>query len=249
MTKPAEPNASSATDRPGPRRLLKPALLATLVVAAVVLAFTVDLRALMQQILDTVERAGIWGPVLFIVVYAAATVFMVPGSLLTLGAGGLFGLVRGSIIVSIASTLGATLAFLVGRYLARDWVREKIEGNRSFNAIDEAVGKEGWKIVGLTRLSPVFPFTLLNYAFGLTRVKLSHYVVASWIGMMPGTVMYVYLGSLAKAATESNSFSTGEKIRYGVGLVATILVTVMVTRIAKRALGQRIGIEEAEASA
>ncbi len=94
--------------------------------------------------------------------------------------------------------------------------------------------------MGLTRLSPVFPFTLLNYAFGLTQVKLGHYVLASWIGMMPGTIMYVYLGSLAKEATSHRTRSTGEWVLYGVGLLATIIVTIFVTRIAKKSLAKKI---------
>ncbi|MCI0743984.1 MAG: TVP38/TMEM64 family protein, partial [Verrucomicrobia subdivision 3 bacterium] len=130
-------------------------------------------------------------------------------------------------------------AFLVGRYLARGWVAKKIEGNASFAAIDRAVADEGWKIVGLTRLSPVFPFSLLNYAFGLTRVKLRDYVLASWIGMMPGTVMYVYLGSLARAGAAGEKKSPAEWALYGVGLLATIAVTVVITRIARRALAKR----------
>ena len=152
----------------------------------------------------------------------------------------MFGVAWGSIYVSIGSTLGATCAFLVGRYLARNAIARRIEGNERFAAIDKAVANEGWKIVGLTRLSPVFPFTLLNYAFGLTQVKLRDYVLASWIGMMPGTVMYVYLGSLAKAASGERTRTTGEWVLYGVGLLATIVVTVFVTRIAKRALAKRI---------
>ena len=103
-----------------------------------------------------------------------------------------------------------------------------------------AVAEEGWKIVGLTRLSPVFPFTLLNYAFGLTSVSLRHYVVASWIGMMPGTVMYVYLGSLARAAAGERTRTAGEWALYGVGLLATVAVTIFVTRLARRALATRI---------
>jgi uncharacterized membrane protein YdjX (TVP38/TMEM64 family) len=129
---------------------------------------------------------------------------------------------------------------LVGRYLARDWVAKKIEGNAAFAALDRAVASEGWKIVGLTRLSPAFPFTLLNYAFGLTRVSLRDYVLASWIGMMPGTVMYVYLGSLARAAGE-RSRTPAEWALSGVGLVATIVVTVFVTRLARTALAKRTG--------
>lgn len=194
----------------------------------------------LKQALDWVEQLGPWGAVIFIAIYVVATVFFIPGSVLTLGAGAVFGVAWGSIYVSIGSTLGATCAFLVGRYLARDAIARKIEGNERFTAIDKAVANEGWKIVGLTRLSPVFPFTLLNYAFGLAQVKLRDYVLASWIGMMPGTVMYVYLGSLAKAATGERTRTTGEWVLYGVGLLATVVVTVFVTRIAKQALAKKI---------
>lgn len=195
---------------------------------------------LLRQGLAWVGELGPWGPVIFIALYIVATVLFIPGSALTLGAGALFGVAWGSVYVSIGSTLGATCAFLVGRYLARDAIARKIEGNQRFAAIDKAVEREGWKIVGLTRLSPVFPFTLLNYAFGLTRVKLGHYVLASWIGMMPGTVMYVYLGSLAKAAADSHARTTGEWVLYGVGLFATVVVTVFVTRLARKALDTKI---------
>jgi uncharacterized membrane protein YdjX (TVP38/TMEM64 family) len=209
-----------------------------LVVAAAVLLFAnFDVRGLLREALDAIARLGAWGPVLFVAVYIVAAVLFIPGSALTLGAGAMFGVVWGSIYVSIGATLGATAAFLVGRYLARGWVSRKVEGDASFAAIDRAVADEGWKIVGLTRLSPVFPFTLLNYAFGLTRVKLRDYVLASWIGMMPGTVMYVYIGSVARAAGEKKS--PAEWALYGVGLVATIVVTVFITRIARRALAQR----------
>ena len=195
---------------------------------------------LLRQALDWVAHLGPWGPVIFIALYVVATVFFVPGSVLTLGAGAVFGVVWGSIYVSIASTLGATCAFLVGRYVARDAIARRIEGNERFAAIDRAVANEGWKIVGLTRLSPVFPFTLLNYAFGITRVKLGHYVLASWIGMMPGTVMFVYLGSLAKAASGERTRTPGEWALYGVGLLATVAVTLFITRIARQALARRI---------
>ena len=209
-------------------------------VALVVAARYLHVQDLLRQALTWVGQLGPWGAVIFIGIYVVATVLFVPGSVLTLGAGAVFGVAMGSIYVSIASTLGATSAFLVGRYLARDAVARKIEGNTRFAAIDQAVASEGWKIVGLTRLSPVFPFTLLNYAFGLTQVSLRDYVLASWIGMMPGTVMYVYLGSLAKAATGERTRTAGEWALYGVGLLATVIVTVFVTRIAKQALAKRI---------
>jgi uncharacterized membrane protein YdjX (TVP38/TMEM64 family) len=187
-----------------------------------------------------IGKLGPWGPVIFVGIYVVATVLFIPGSVLTLGAGAVFGVVLGSVLVSISATLGATAAFLVGRYLARDAIARKIEKNEKFAAIDRAVADEGWKIVFLTRLSPVFPFTLLNYAFGLTRVKLSHYVLASWIGMMPGTVMYVYLGSLVNVGAGHRQRTTGEWVLYGVGLLATIAVTVFVTRLARKALAEKI---------
>jgi len=195
---------------------------------------------LLKQALAWVGQLGPWGVVLFIAIYVVATILFIPGSVLTLGAGAVFGVAWGSVYVSIASTLGATSAFLVGRYLARDATSRKIAGNARFAAIDKAVANEGWKIVGLARLSPVFPFTLLNYAFGLTQVSLRDYVLASWIGMMPGTVMYVYLGSLAQAASGERTRTPGEWALYGVGLLATVIVTVFVTRLARQALAKRI---------
>jgi len=152
----------------------------------------------------------------------------------------------GSVCVSISATLGATAAFLVGRYLARDAIARKIEKHEKFATIDRAVADEGWKIILLTRLSPVFPFTLLNYAFGLTRVKLSHYVLASWLGMIPGTVMYVYLGSLVNVGAGHRQRTTGEWVLYGAGLLVAVTVTVFVTRLARRALAQKIGSNKTE---
>jgi uncharacterized membrane protein YdjX (TVP38/TMEM64 family) len=209
------------------------------IIALIAAAKYFHVATLLKGTLDWVGTLGLWGPVLFILIYGAACVLLIPGSVLTLGAGALFGVVRGSIYVSIASLVGATAAFLVGRYLARDWVAKKVAGNPKFNAIDEAVARDGWKIVGLTRLSPVFPFVLLNYAFGLTRVSLRDYVLASWIGMMPGTVMYVYLGSLAQVGAGQNT--PLKWLIQGLGLVAAVLVTLYVTRIARKALAKRTG--------
>ena len=194
--------------------------------------------------LTFIDSIGFWAPFIFIIIYIAATVLFLPGSVLTLGAGFLFGVVRGSIYVSVASTVGATLAFIIGRYFLRDWVTRKIESNNSFRAVNNAAAEEGWKIVGLLRLSPVFPFNLLNYALGVTKVKLHHYILASWIGMMPGTVMYVYFGSLAGDSATLDS-GAGQNptavwtIRI-IGLIATVAVTLFVTRIAKKALTQRL---------
>jgi len=142
------------------------------IVALITAGKVFHVQDLLKSALNWVDSLGFWGPVIFGFIYIFSCVFLLPGSVLTLGAGTLFGVVKGSIYVSIASTLGATVAFLVGRYLARNWVAKKIEGNEKFKSIDEAVAGEGWKIVGLTRLSPIFPFNLLNYAYGLTKVSL-----------------------------------------------------------------------------
>ena len=203
-----------------------------------------DVQSLLANALGWIEKQGVTGVAVYLLLYVAACVFFAPGSVLTLGAGAVYGLLKGFVIVSAASTLGAAAAFIVGRYIARDWVARKVEGNPRFKSIDEAVGREGWKIVGLTRLSPVFPFNLLNYAYGLTRVSLRDYALASWIGMMPGTVMYVYIGSLARSlatlGAEGRTRTPAEWILYGVGLLATVAVTVFVTRIAKKALEKKV---------
>ena len=196
----------------------------------------------LQDALLWIKSLGVIAPAVFAIVYIVACVFLVSGAALTLGAGVIFGLAWGTVYVSIASVLGATAAFLIGRHLARNWISKKIEGNQTFKKIDEAVADEGWKIVGLTRLSPVFPFVLLNYAFGLTKVKLKDYLFASWIGMLPGTFMYVYIGYLGGevAGASGGSTSTMEWTLRIVGFVATILVTVMVTRVARKVLSKHI---------
>jgi uncharacterized membrane protein YdjX (TVP38/TMEM64 family) len=218
-------------------------LWALLIVGLALAAHYFDAAARLRSALDGIARLGPWGLALFTLLYVAATVFFLPGSILTVGAGVVFGLVRGFVIVSISATLGATAAFLVGRYLARDWIAAKIERHPKFEVIDEAVAREGWKIVGLLRLSPVVPFNVLNYAFGVTRVSLRDYVLASWIGMMPGTLLYVYLGSVAGDLARAGgraSRTPAEWAFYAVGLVATIAVTVFVTRLARRALAERV---------
>lgn len=194
-----------------------------------------------------VSGLGPWGPAAFIAIYVLATVAFLPGSILTLGAGAVFGVVMGSVYVSAASTLGATAAFLIGRHFARDAVARRTAGHPGFAAVDKAVAAEGWKIVGLIRLSPLFPFNLLNYALGVTQVGLRDYVLASWVGMMPGTIMYVYVGSLAGdvagLGAAGRTRTPAEWALYIVGLLATVAVSLYVTRIARKALERRMGAE------
>lgn len=199
---------------------------------------------LLRQALQWINGLGPAGAVAFIALYAAAAVAFLPGSILTLGAGAVFGIVAGTIYAFIGATLGAIAAFLVGRYLARGWVAGKIKDNPKFLAIDRAVGQAGFKIVLLTRLSPVFPFNLLNYAYGITAVSWRDYALAS-VGMIPGTLMYVYIGSLAGSLATLGSASavTHSELQWAlriVGMAATVAVTVYITRIARRALAQRI---------
>jgi uncharacterized membrane protein YdjX (TVP38/TMEM64 family) len=214
------------------------------VVVLVGVGRTLDIAALLHRTLVAVSALGAWAPVVFVLLYVAVTVVLLPAVILTLGAGAVFGLVRGFLLVSVGATLGATAAFLIGRYLARRWVAKRVAESPKLRAIDEAVAREGWKIVLLTRLSPAFPFVLLNYVFGLTRVSLRHYVVASWIGMMPAIVLYAYLGSLAgdvaAAATGGRTRSVWEWGLYALGLAATVVLTIYVTRLARRALDTRL---------
>jgi uncharacterized membrane protein YdjX (TVP38/TMEM64 family) len=227
-----------------PRSWRRLALGIAAVLAVVLLARGLETRALLEGPLDWIEALGPWGLAIFVLLYVTATVLLLPAVVLTLGAGAAFGVAWGSAAVSVGATLGAIAAFLVGRYLARDWVARRMAASPRLGAIDEAVAREGWKIVLLTRLSPAFPFVLLNYAYGLTRVSLRHYTLASWVGMLPGIVLYTYLGSLAGdvavASAGGRGRTPGEWALYALGLLATGAVTVYVTRMARAALDRRV---------
>ena len=236
-------DSRSPGENPPPSNSWKLILGIGLAVALIAATKFFNFQGILKNALESIASLGPWGPAAFILIYIVATVLFIPGSLLSLGSGVLFGVVGGSVCVSIGSVLGATCAFLTGRYLTRDWVSKQIEGNQKFKAIDSAVASEGWKIVLLTRLSPIFPFNLLNYAFGVTQVSLKDYFFASWIGMIPGTVMYVYIGSLAGSlaalGSQGRSRTSAEWTLYGIGLLATIGLTVYATRFAKKALEEK----------
>ena len=189
-----------------------------------------------------VAQMGVAGIFIFIGAYAIATVLLAPGAILTIGAGFAFGLWKGFLTVSAGATLGASLAFFVARFVARDKVEAIAERSEKFRTIDKAIGEQGAKLIFLLRLSPVIPFNLSNYLYGLTGVKFWPYMLASWIGMMPGTFLYVYIGTAGKAAV--SAAAGGEAVQHGwqywtfmtVGLAATIIVTIWVTKIARDAL-------------
>jgi uncharacterized membrane protein YdjX (TVP38/TMEM64 family) len=199
-----------------------------------------------QDFFIWVDGLGAWGPAMLAAAYVPACVLFVPGSIMTLGAGFAFGVVKGTIAVSIGSTLGVAAAFWVGRTLARSWIESLTRGRAGFQAVDRAVAREGFKIVLLTRLSPAFPFAVLNYFYGLTTVRFRDYLLASWVGMLPGTVLYVYLGSavqsLADVAAGNMEGGIARKVLFGVGLVATLIVTVLVTRVARKSLHEAVPV-------
>jgi len=233
----------------------KSALSQLITLIVIIIALFLAMRFLpIQQWLrsfnDWVGQMGVAGIFIFIGVYAIATVLLAPGSILTIGAGFAFGLWKGFVAVSAGATLGASLAFLVARFIARDKVEAVAKRNEKFRNIDHAIGKQGAKLIFLLRLSPVIPFNLSNYFYGLTGVKFWPYVLASWIGMMPGTFLYVYIGSAGKTAVAAAVGS--EAVKHGweywtflsIGLVATIIVTVWVTKIARDALHSQADMKQ-----
>ncbi|WP_456377458.1 TVP38/TMEM64 family protein [Thiolapillus sp.] len=151
-----------------------------------------------QLLQQWVDQAGGAGPLLFIAIYVVATVLFLPGSILTLAGGALFGPILGTVYNLAGATLGAGLAFLIARYLASGWVEKKASGR--MQQLQEGVEKEGWRFVAFVRLVPLFPFNLLNYALGLTRLRFAHYLIASYIFMLPGAFAYTYLGYAGREA-------------------------------------------------
>jgi uncharacterized membrane protein YdjX (TVP38/TMEM64 family) len=217
---------------------------ALVVVVLFLLANLLPLKEPLRSFLSWVQGLGIWGLVFLGGFYIPASVLLVPGTLVTLAGGALFGFWETIVAISLGSTAGACVAFLVGRGIARPWVEQQVGSSPKFQAIDRAIGEQGFKIVLLLRLSPVFPFNLLNYALSLTRVTFRDYFLATWPGMLPGTIMYVYLGSTFANVAEAVSGETKESIEMQifkyVGLVVTVVATVFIAWVAKKALNRAI---------
>jgi len=220
-----------------------------LIVILIVLCIAVIFRPLpvgsaVQQVQTWSERLGVWGPVLFGLLYVAAVLALLPGSALTLAAGALYGLVGGTIVASLASTAGAALAFLIGRYLARRHIQALLLRYPRFDALDKAINENGWKIVALLRLSPAVPFNLQNYLYGLTGIRFWPYLLTSWLAMLPTTFLYVYLGDLGREGLQvvdggvKRPRSNAEWAMLIVGLLATLALTVYLTRLARKTLRQ-----------
>ncbi len=174
------------------------------------------------------ERAGLWAPLFFILLYALATVLFIPGTVLTIVGGALFGPIYGSLINLTGATIGASFAFLISRYLVSDWVKQRA-GDKITKILD-GVDSEGWRFVAFTRLVPLFPFTILNYVLGLTKIPLLHYIVATWIFMLPGAFAYTYLGYAG-----SEAFKGGESLVQNIMIALTLIAIVaFIPRLIKK---------------
>lgn len=227
------------------KKINTPAAKIALVLGAILLLFILSrilpVEVWLKDFNKWVGDLGTAGLFVFAFGYIIFTLLMLPGAVLTIGAGLIFGLGWGFLAASAGSTIGAACAFLVGRFLARDKVRGMTEGKPKFSSIDHAIGEQGAKLIFLLRLSPLVPFNLSNYFYGLTAVRFWPYVIATWIGMMPGTLLYVYFGTLGRATAEaaagaSEGRSPLEWTFLAVGLVATLVVTILVSKIARNAI-------------
>jgi len=203
------------------------------------------LKGFLEHFTDIVDDWGVMGYVAYILMYAGLEVLALPAIPLTMTAGALFGVGPGTIAVSIAATLGASIAFLISRYLARDRVLRLAKGNKQFLAMDRAISKDGFKVVTLLRLSPLLPFALSNYLYGLTSVDLGSYVAGSWLGMLPGTFAYVAAGSYGKEVLLTGGKHAGPEV-WQLVLVGgfTFGIIAYIGRLAKAAMAEI----EAEAS-
>jgi uncharacterized membrane protein YdjX (TVP38/TMEM64 family) len=220
-------------------------VVALVVITLSVLSAVLPVKDWIRSFIGWVQQLGPAGVVVFIIAYALATVLFLPGWIFTVSAGLIYGVVKGTLIALTGAVIGASLSFLVARYLLRKNIEEITKRNPRFRAIDEAIGKNGWKIVGLLRLSPLIPFNLSNYFYGITSISFGAYVLVSAIGMIPGTLMYAYLGAIGQAGVSGGTaaHSNWQYVLLAIGLIATIAVTILVSRIAKNALKKSGAVE------
>ena len=230
--------ASETADSPSDEKKPIPwAKIAISVAALGAIVFAYRLLPLQEWIIgfqSWVQGFGMLGWFIFIVVYAVTAFLLVPGSFLTLAAGVIWGL-GGFVIVVIGATLGSAISFLAARHLFHDKVQAKVKHYPKFRAVNDAIGEEGWKVVGLLRLSPALPFSLQNWFLGVTPVGFWPSQIATFFGIMPGTLLYVWIGSLGGSAA-SGEASTLKYFVFGVGILATLVVTWFVTKKAQAKL-------------
>lgn len=228
------------TSRTSISRPIKVGGIVALVLVLGLAAIVLPLRDWMQALIETIQRLGWTGVLAFALLYIAAVILLLPTWLLTVSAGLAYGL-WGIPLVVVSATLGAVLAFVIARRFARQWVSAWAQKRPYVQALDKAVMVEGWKIVGLLRLSPAVPFTLQNYVFGASGISLSDFVISTFFGIIPGTTLYVYIGTLGRVAATHVKFSTPQIALFSVGLLATLIAIIIVTRKARMMLNQ-IGV-------
>jgi uncharacterized membrane protein YdjX (TVP38/TMEM64 family) len=194
--------------------------------------------------MHVIQSAGPWGWALFIGLYALCCLLFIPGSVLTIGAGAAYGFWGGSALVLAGNGLGSVLSLLITRLFLRDWMARRIANNPHLKAVERAVADDDWKLVFLTRLSPIMPFSLINYSLGLTKISAWRFLLATELGAIPATLVYVYMGTLmgnlARIAPDLKQHRPLEWAFQGAGLVLAIGATIYVTRLAWRALNQRL---------
>jgi uncharacterized membrane protein YdjX (TVP38/TMEM64 family) len=228
------------------RKTLRFAIVGGLAGGLVAAALLLPVIPCLADVLGCVARSGVWGPILLGVFYVVCSVFLVPASIPTLAAGFLFGVFLGSLTAILGSTAGACAAFLAGRMMARGRVARRIARSRKFAAIDRMIGRNGFKVVLLSRLSPISPFVILNYLFSLTNVSFREYALGSLIGMIPGTVLFAYFGAGLRSLAEVTAYAEGqlpttpaERVFFWAGLAATVAIVVVLAHLAHRSL-QRV---------
>lgn len=225
MSDSARNETPSSSAPPKKQSLWRPIILGILLISFMVLARIFNLGSRLGELREWILSLGTFGPLVYIVIYIVAVVFAIPGSVITVMGGVLFGSVIGVLSVSVASTIGASLAFLVSRHFARDAISRKFANNKKFLHLDQLTKEHGAIIVAITRLVPLFPFNLLNYGFGLTRVPFWTYVFWSWICMLPGTILYVVgADAVATAISEKRVPWLLVVILVVIGVIITVLV-------------------------
>lgn len=230
--KPTKNNIEKPSSRTKPvSSLWRPISLVAVLVLLMVLARVFNLGDRLGELREWIHSIGFFGPLVYVVIYAAAVVLAIPGSVITVIAGILFGSVLGVAVVSVASTLGASLAFLISRHVARDAIAQRFASNEKFVHLDELTNRHGAILVAITRLVPIFPFTLLNYGFGLTQVPFKTYVLWSWLCMLPGTVLFV-VG--ADAVTSGITEGRVPWPLVGILVLTIALITFLVSKAKKK---------------
>jgi len=215
------------------------AFILLLLITGIVLAFLFRDQLDIEMLEVWVNDAGVAGPIVFMLIYIIGAVVFLPGSVLTLAGGALFGPVLGTFYNLTAATIGAIISFIAARYLAHDWVEKKTGGK--LKALKQGVESEGWKFVAFVRLVPLFPFNLLNYALGLTKIKLSHYSLATYICMLPGAIAYTYIGYVGREALAGDE-AVIQKAMVGIALLA--VVSFLPSLVAKLRAKPMISVDE-----